>query len=246
MVRGSILLLMFIALLGCQPDPDSVRVGSNRWLGYAPFYLADELQWTAPSGVRLVEYPTTTGVLRGFRNGMLDAAMLTLDETLLLQASADLNLEIILITNVSAGADVLFARAPIATVDDLRGRRIGVENTALGAYFLSRVLDQAQLDIADLQVVSLPVHEQVEAYAAGRVDAVITFASEGPALEASGARRTSTAANCRVRSSTFWSLIASGSILSSASASERSGSTPCAPGRISAPRPTRTCLHAWA
>src|SRR3546814_212006 len=48
MVRGSILLLLFIALLGCQPDPDSVRVGSNRWLGYAPFYLADELQWTAP------------------------------------------------------------------------------------------------------------------------------------------------------------------------------------------------------
>src|SRR3546814_19160249 len=29
----------------------------------------------------------------------------------------------------------------------------------------------------------------VEAYAAGRVEAVITFASEGPALEASGARR---------------------------------------------------------
>ncbi|MFZ5461130.1 ABC transporter substrate-binding protein [Stutzerimonas stutzeri] len=164
MVRGSILLLMFIALLGCQPDPDAVRVGSNRWLGYAPFYLADELQWTAPSDIRL-------------------------DETLLLQASTDLNLEIILIASVSAGADVLFARAPIATLDDLRGRRIGVENTALGAYFLSRVLDQAQLDIADLDVVSLPVHEQVEAYTAGRVDAVITFASEGPALEASGARR---------------------------------------------------------
>ena len=164
MVRGSILLLMFIALLGCQPDPDAVRVGSNRWLGYAPFYLADELQWTAPSDIRL-------------------------DETLLLQASTDLNLEIILIASVSAGADVLFARPPIATLDDLRGRRIGVENTALGAYFLSRVLDQAQLDIADLDVVSLPVHEQVEAYTAGRVDAVITFASEGPALEASGARR---------------------------------------------------------
>jgi NitT/TauT family transport system substrate-binding protein len=152
-------------------------------------YLADEFRWTAPSGIRLVEYPTTTGVLRGFRNGMLDAAMLTLDETLLLQASSDLNLEIVLIASVSAGADVLFARAPIATVDDLRGRRIGVENTALGAYFLSRVLDQTQLTIADLEVLSLPVHEQVEAYAAGRVDAVITFASEGPALEASGARR---------------------------------------------------------
>jgi NitT/TauT family transport system substrate-binding protein len=180
---------MFVALLGCQPDPDAVRIGSNRWLGYAPFYLADELQWTAPSGIRLVEYPTTTGVLRSFRNGMLDAAMLTLDETLLLQASADLDLEIILVTDVSNGADALFARAPITTLGDLRGRRIGVEMTALGAYILSRVLDEAQMDITDLEVVSLPVHEQAEAYAAGRVDAVITFASEGPALEANGARR---------------------------------------------------------
>ncbi|UIP33427.1 ABC transporter substrate-binding protein [Stutzerimonas kunmingensis] len=190
MVRGSILLLLFVALLGCQPESDSIRIGSNRWLGYAPIYLADDLGWTAPSGIRLVEYPNTTGVLRGFRNGMLDAAMLTLDETLLLQDSAaELDLEIILVTNVSAGADALFARAPLTNLKDLAGQRIGVENTALGAYFLSRVLDQAGLRIDDLQVVSLPVHEQAAAFAAGDVDAVITFASEGPALESKGARR---------------------------------------------------------
>ncbi|WAE61382.1 ABC transporter substrate-binding protein [Stutzerimonas sp. R40042] len=190
MVRGSILLLLFVALLGCQPESESIRIGSNRWLGYAPIYLADDLGWTAPSGIRLVEYPNTTGVLRGFRNGMLDAAMLTLDETLLLQDSAaELDLEIILVTNVSAGADALFARAPLSNLKDLAGQRIGVENTALGAYFLSRVLDQAGLRIDDLQVVSLPVHEQTAAFAAGDVDAVITFASEGPALESKGARR---------------------------------------------------------
>ncbi|MEC7472041.1 MAG: ABC transporter substrate-binding protein [Pseudomonadota bacterium] len=190
MVRGSILLLLFVALLGCQPESESIRIGSNRWLGYAPIYLADDLGWTAPSGIRLVEYPNTTGVLRGFRNGMLDAAMLTLDETLLLQDSAaELDLEIILVTNVSAGADALFARAPLTSLKDLSGQRIGVENTALGAYFLSRVLDQAGLRIDDLQVVSLPVHEQTAAFAAGDVDAVITFASEGPALESKGARR---------------------------------------------------------
>ena len=190
MVRGSILLLLFVAWLGCQPESDSIRIGSNRWLGYAPIYLADDLGWTAPSGIRLVEYPNTTGVLRGFRNGMLDAAMLTLDETLLLQDSAaELDLEIILVTNVSAGADALFARAPLTNLKDLAGQRIGVENTALGAYFLSRVLDQAGLRIDDLQVVSLPVHEQTAAFAAGDVDAVITFASEGPALESKGARR---------------------------------------------------------
>ncbi|AHY41430.1 nitrate ABC transporter substrate-binding protein [Stutzerimonas decontaminans] len=190
MIRCTTVLLLLVALLGCQPDPEAIRVGGNRWLGYAPLYLADDLGWTAPSGIRLVEYPTTTGVLRGFRSGMLDAALLTLDETLALQHSAaDLDLEIILIADVSVGADAVFARAPVTSITELADRRIGVENTALGAYLLSRVLDHAQLDISDLHVVSLPIHEQLEAFSSDRVDAVITFASEGPALEAKGARR---------------------------------------------------------
>ena len=188
MVRGSILLLLFVALLGCQPESDSIRIGSNRWLGYAPIYLADDLGWTAPVA-SAVEYPNTTGVLRGFRNGMLDAAMLTLDETLLLQDSAaELDLEIILVTNVSAGADALFARAPLTNLRTGRPAHRRRKHCA-GRLLPSRVLDQAGLRIDDLQVVSLPVHEQAAAFAAGEVDAVITFASEGPALESKGARR---------------------------------------------------------
>lgn len=60
MIRALTLALLFVALLGCQPDPEALRVGGNRWLGYAPLYLADDLGWTAPSGIRLVEYPNAT------------------------------------------------------------------------------------------------------------------------------------------------------------------------------------------
>lgn len=248
MVRGSILLLLFVALLGCQPESDSIRIGSNRWLGYAPIYLADDLGWTAPSGIRLVEYPNTTGVLRGFRNGMLDAAMLTLDETLLLQDSAaELDLEIILVTNVSAGADALFARAPLTNLKDLAGQRIGVENTALGAYFLSRVLDQAGLRIDDLQVVSLPVHEQAPPPSP---PAKSTLSS--PSLrrarrwKARAPGASSTAASCRARSSTYWWSTGNASPASSVGASGPSGSMRCAPGRTIAAKPIPACMRAWA
>lgn len=189
MIRA-LLLLVSLSLLGCQPQADTTRIGSNRWLGYAPLYLADDLGWTASANLRLVEYPTTTGVLRGFHNGLLDAAMLTLDEALILQDSSDeLDLEILLISNVSAGADALYARAPIASLAELAGRRVGVENTALGAFLLSRVRDLGHLQLDDLTIVSLPVHEHVAAFRDDRIDAVISFASEGPALEALGARR---------------------------------------------------------
>ncbi|MEE4465470.1 nitrate ABC transporter substrate-binding protein, partial [Azotobacter chroococcum] len=104
-MRILLLALIPLALLACKMEPDPIRIGGNRWPGHAPLYLADELQWLEPAGLRLVEYPNASGVLRGFRNGLLDAALLTLDETLTLQSSG-LDLEILLVTDLSAGADV--------------------------------------------------------------------------------------------------------------------------------------------
>lgn len=187
-MRRILLLVVCLSLLACQSEPEELRIGGNRWLGYAPFYLADELQWMQPAGLRLVEYPNATGVLRGFRNGLLDAALLTLDEALALQSGGH-DLELLLVTDISAGADVLYARAPIKHISDLKNQRIGVENTAVGAFILSRILDKAGLERSDIQVIDLPVPEHVGALRDGRIDAVISFASEGQALEALGAKR---------------------------------------------------------
>src|SRR5690606_17475147 len=40
-----------------------------------------------------------------------------------------------------------------------------------------------------VEIVSLPVQEHLNAMREGRIDAVITFSSEGPAMQALGARR---------------------------------------------------------
>ncbi|WP_374381401.1 ABC transporter substrate-binding protein [Pseudomonas fluvialis] len=187
-MRRCLLLLCCLALLACQGEQDELRLGSNRWLGYAPFYLADDLNWLESSRIRLVEYPSATGVLRGVRNGLLDGGLLTLDEAFKLQSEGH-DLELLLVADISLGADALYARAPLRNLADLRNRRIGVENTALGAFILSRVLELAELRRDQVRIVDLPVHEHVSAMAAGRIDAVISFASQGPALQALGARR---------------------------------------------------------
>ena len=175
MSRALTLALIF-SLLGCSEQTDTLRIGANRWLGYGPLYLADDLHWMTPSGYRLVEYPHTTGVLRGYRNGLLDAALLTLDEALILQSSGQ-PVQILLVADVSAGADVLFANAHIQQLAQLRGQRIGVENSALGAFFLSRILDLAKLPASDISVIDMPVNEHLHALRTGQIDAAINFAS---------------------------------------------------------------------
>lgn len=172
----ALLLVLILSLLGCSDQTDTLRIGANRWLGYGPLYLADDLHWMTPSGFRLVEYPHTTGVLRGYRNGLLDAALLTLDEALILQSSGQ-PVQILLVADVSAGADVLFANAHIQQLEQLRGQRIGVENSALGAFFLSRILDLAKLQAREISVIDMPVNEHLHALREGRIDAAINFAS---------------------------------------------------------------------
>ena len=169
-------LALILSLLGCSDQTDTLRIGANRWLGYGPLYLADDLHWMTSSGYRLVEYPHTTGVLRGYRNGLLDAALLTLDEALILQSSGQ-PVQILLVADVSAGADVLFANAHIQQLAQLRGQRIGVENSALGAFFLSRILDLAKLPASDISVIDMPVNEHLHALRTGQIDAAINFAS---------------------------------------------------------------------
>lgn len=171
-----LILALALSLLGCSDQTDTLRIGANRWLGYGPLYLADDLHWMTPSGFRLVEYPNTTGVLRGYRNGLLDAALLTLDEALILQSSGQ-PVQILLVADVSAGADVLFANAHIQQLEQLRGQRIGVENSALGAFFLSRILDLAKLQAREISAIDMPVNEHLNALRTGQIDAAINFAS---------------------------------------------------------------------
>lgn len=180
-----LVLLCSSFILGCSHESDPLRIGSNRWLGYAPIYLADEFGWASSANIRLVEYSTSKGVIRGMHNGLLDAAMLTLDEAILLQSTGH-DIEILLITNISAGADVLYARPNVQHIHELKGKRIAAEGGTLGAYFLSRILSKAQLSADDIQVVNLPLYMHIDALKNDTVDASIHHASVHAQLDGVG------------------------------------------------------------
>ena len=129
---------------------------------------------------------------------------------------------------------------------DLAGQRIGVENTALGAYFLSRVLDQAGLRIDDLQVVSLPVHEQAPPPRRRRSRRCHHLRFGGP-----GAGKQGRPAHLRQPPAAGRDRRRTGGRPATrhpraASAPPPSGSMRCAPGRTIAAKPIPACMRAWA
>ncbi len=168
-------LCLLLVLVGCNDRyVEPLVFGAVTWPGYDPAYVARELGYLKEEQVHLAEFTNTTEVLRAFRNRQLHVAGLTMDEALGLRRSIP-DLQVFLVTDFSNGADVLMVRHGINNLGQLKGKRIGVEKTALGAYYLSLILQAAGLSGKDVHMVSLPLDEQSRAFREGMVDAVVTF-----------------------------------------------------------------------
>ncbi len=171
-----LLFLLLLLLLGaCSEQQDTpIRLGTNVWPGYEPLYLAQHLELIKPEEVRLIEYPSASEVIRAFRNRSLEAAALTLDEVLLLQQDG-IPVSVILVTDISAGGDVIMARKEVIDMATLKGKRVAVESSALGAYVISRALELHGMKLDDIEVKHLEVSAHEAAYRSGEVDAAVTF-----------------------------------------------------------------------
>ena len=172
-VLASVALLL--AVSGCSREPETaLRIGTNVWIGSEPLYLARELGHLDPAVVQLVEYPSASEVLRAYRNQAIDGMVISLDELFGLAVDG-LQPRIILVVDVSHGADVVVGRRGMKTMQDLKGKSVAVESGALGAFVLSRALTLNGMQASDVNVVHLESNEQPKAFEKGAVDGAVTF-----------------------------------------------------------------------
>ena len=155
-------IALLLALSGCAREPQSaLRIGTNVWIGSEPLYLARELGRLDPAAVQLVEYPSASEVLRAYRNQAIDGMVISMDELFGLAVDG-LQPRIILVVDVSHGADVVVGRRGMRTMHDLKGKAVAVESSALGAFVLSRALALNGMQASDVNVVHLESNEQPE------------------------------------------------------------------------------------
>jgi NitT/TauT family transport system substrate-binding protein len=168
-------IALLLPLVGCMREPESaLRIGTNVWIGSEPLYLARELGRLDAATVQLVEYPSASEVLRAFRNQAIDGMVISLDE--LFELAVDgFRPRIILVVDVSHGADVVVGRRGMRTMHDLKGKSIAVESSALGAFVLSRALALNGMQPSDVSAVHLESNEQPSAFEKGQVEGAVTF-----------------------------------------------------------------------
>lgn len=184
LAAAALMPLLWVA--GCAPAKPLILSG-HPWPGYEPMFLARDLGYM-PKNLTLREAPTVHASIEDMKQGRADGAMLTLDEILQLRADG-IALEIILVFDVSKGADVLLSRPGITRLGALRGKRIGAEDSALGTLMLTMVLDKAGLQMDDIIPKRIVYEEHEAAWGRGDIDALVTYEPVSGRLKAKGARQ---------------------------------------------------------
>ncbi|MFY0564578.1 ABC transporter substrate-binding protein [Archangium lansingense] len=182
-------LLLFLVVSACtREDELPLRVGTFLWPGSEPLFLARDLGYLDDGSIRLVEYSSLSELNRDFRNGRIDAVVVTLDMAILFQEQG-LEPHVVLVMDYSHGADALLARPEVRRLEDLRGKRVAVEAMSTSNYLLSRALAKAGLQPSDIEILRIPMDQHERAYAEGQVDAVATFEPFVSRVMAEGAHR---------------------------------------------------------
>lgn len=165
-----------LALSACDNAPERpVTIGTNLWIGYEPGYIADARKLYGDADVSLRQFTSATEAIQAFRNQTVDIVALTLDEALMVRQSG-IPIKVFLVADISNGADVIMAHPGISSIEELAGKRVAAEDSAVGDYLLSRALQQHGMQNRAITKIALPVDAMLEAYTSGKTDAVVSFA----------------------------------------------------------------------
>ncbi|MFM1908561.1 MAG: hypothetical protein RLZZ591_2238 [Pseudomonadota bacterium] len=156
--------------------------------GYESLFLARERGLLNPADIRLIELHSNTDTLRALAADQLEVGCLTLDEALSARADG-VDLRVILVMDESAGADVVMSRQALPGLSALRGKRIALEEGAVGGVMLAALLRAADLSAKDVVQVATTLDQTAVLFAKGEVDAVVTTEPWASQIEAAGGLR---------------------------------------------------------
>ena len=171
-----LLALMASSLTACTAQKEPIRIAISAWAGVEPAELASQLGYYEKHGVEveMVRFSAYSDSIEALVDGNVDAGMHTLDDAIR-YFSTGRDVRVVLLTDYSFGGDGLVARSGIETLEDLRGKKIGVEIGTVGHLSLLKILKLAGFDIEDVSVISIPAWEIQQAMINGEIDAGVTW-----------------------------------------------------------------------
>lgn len=169
------LLLCAAGLLWPESEYERpLTVALNIWPGTENLLRACEAENLKKRRINMVEMSWPTAVMGAFRKRVVDAAVVTLDEMIRLEADGA-KPRAVLILGSSRGSDAIMGHASLPTMQSLRGKNIGVELRSASEHLLRQALSANGMTLQDVHLVPVNLAETEAAYDDEKgIDAVVS------------------------------------------------------------------------
>src|SRR5262249_13104902 len=148
---------------GCNKQPvtpqtstSTYRIGLGPWVGFGPFYLAQEKGFFDEAGVK-VELIVLTGLAErnsALKSARIDALAAPVDY-FVLSAGNNLETSIVMAIDESSGGDGIVASKKIQRIEDLRGKKVAFQRGLPSEFFLRALLLQKNIPFPSLTTVDM-------------------------------------------------------------------------------------------
>lgn len=186
----SALVLSALTLSGCDNTakvPESkegtqgsvntkpITIGYSDWPGWVAWQVAIEKGWLKEAGLNVdFKWFDYSASLSAFSANQLDAVFVTNGDNLV-TASGGTQGMMILATDYSAGNDVIIAKDGINSIQDLKGKSVGVEKGLVDHLLLATALSDQKIPVNDVKWVNSATNQLPQVFSSPDVSAIAVW-----------------------------------------------------------------------
>ncbi len=174
LAKTIILLGLFsLAFSFAQPK---LSLGVQPWLGYGPWWVAEEQGFFEANGldVNLINFTWDQDMSAGLASGNLDVQAAATN-TLIALLNQEIEVQAFLLMDASYEADAIMAAAGINSIKDLVGKKVAYELGSTSDLLLNYALNSAGYTIDDIEAVAMGADAAGLSLITNRVDAAVTY-----------------------------------------------------------------------
>jgi len=168
------MLALPVAMVLTSPSQaaEPLKIGYSDWPGWVAWQVAIEKGWFKEAGVAVdFEWFDYSASIDAFAAGKLDAINITNGDALVTGASGAKGM-MVLITDYSNGNDMIVAKPGIASIKDLKGKKVGLEYGMVEHLMLLNGLKKSGMSEADVTIVKAPTNETPQVLASPDISAI--------------------------------------------------------------------------
>lgn len=166
---------MILGGMSVIASAEPLKIGYSDWPGWVAWEVAIDKKWFEEAGVDVqFEWFDYVASMDAFAAGQLDAVAMTNGDALVTGATGAKSV-MILVNDYSNGNDMVVGGPGIGSLEDLKGKQVGVEIGFVSHLLLLNGLKDHGMSEADVELVNVPTNETPQVLASGDVDAIVAW-----------------------------------------------------------------------